>query len=60
MNYQDLEKHFGSAEKVREALGIRSRQTLCNWRKNGVPEAVQYRVQVLTDGDLKASARKRR
>lgn len=59
MDYEQLEKHFGSTEKVRQALGVRSRQTISNWRRKGVPESVQYRVQVLTDGKLKVNGSKR-
>ncbi len=58
MRFDQLERHFGSVEKIKSALGVRSRQTISNWRRKGVPRSVQYRVEVITEGALKV-ARKR-
>lgn len=56
MNFDDLMRHFGSVEKARAALGLRSRQTLYNWRKSGIPDGEQCRIQLLTEGVLQADA----
>ena len=55
MTFEDIKNHFGSVEKARTALGLRSRQTLYNWRETGVPDGEQCRIQILTDGALKAA-----
>lgn len=57
MNFEDIKQHFGSVEKARLALGLKSRQTLYNWRDEGVPDGEQCRIQILTDGELKADER---
>lgn len=54
MNFDDIKQHFGSVEKARLALGLNSRQTLYNWQAEGVPPGEQCRIQILTDGTLKA------
>ncbi len=57
MTYTQLETHFGDMRKVMAALNVGSRQTIYNWKNNGIPEGVQYRIQVLTGGALKAEDR---
>lgn len=55
VRYQDIKRHFGSVEAARAALGYRSRQTIYNWRTEGVPDGEQCRIQILTGGELKAT-----
>lgn len=57
MNFDDIKQHYGSVEKARAALGLKSRQTLYNWRDEGVPPGEQCRIQILTEGALKADER---
>ncbi len=54
MTFKDIIGHWKSVEKARAALGIKSRQTLYNWRDNGVPEGWQARIQLRTRGKLRA------
>lgn len=54
MTFADIVKHFGSIGKARSALGLKSRQTLYNWRDNGVPKNKQCHIQLRTRGKLKA------
>lgn len=51
-------EHFGTREKLAEALG-RTRQATYHW-EDGIPEAVQYQIQVITGGRLQADAPKRK
>lgn len=57
MTFEDIKQHFGSVEKARVALGLKSRQTLYNWREQGVPDGEQCRIQILTESALKADER---
>lgn len=57
VNFRDIKRHFGSVEAARAALGYRSRQTIYNWRTDGVPDGEQCRIQILTGGVLTASRR---
>lgn len=54
MTFEEIKQHFGGVEKARIALGLKSRQTLYNWRDEGVPDGEQCRIQLLTEGNLKA------
>ena len=54
MTFEDLKSHYGSIEKARTALGLKSRQTLYNWRDGGIPDGEQCRIELLTEGALKA------
>lgn len=54
MTFDDIKSYYGTVEKARTALGLKSRQTLYNWREYGVPDGEQCRIQILTDGALKA------
>jgi hypothetical protein len=54
VTYDDIRKHFGSVEKARVALGLKSRQTLFNWRDDAVPPGWQARIQLATEGRLMA------
>lgn len=54
MEFEDIKRFYGSVEKARVALGLKSRQTLYNWQEVGVPDGEQCRIQILTRGRLKA------
>ncbi len=54
MTFDDIVMHFEGVEKARAALGLKSRQTLYNWKEHGVPGGEQCRIQLLTDGKLRA------
>lgn len=54
MTFDDIVAHFGGVEKARDALGLKSRQTLYNWKDGGVPAGEQCRIQLLTSGVLLA------
>lgn len=54
MRTSDAIAHFGSAPKLAQALGLKSRQAIYRWGKK-VPELYQYKLQVLTRGQLKVS-----
>lgn len=54
MDFNDLKQHFGSIAKAAERLGVH-RQAVYEWKKRGViPEGQQYKIEVLTNGALKA------
>jgi len=55
MDFSDIVKHWGSVEKARAALGLKTRQTLYNWRDSGVPAGWQARIQIRTHGKLRAN-----
>ena len=54
MDFDDIIGRWGSVEKARDALGLKSRQTLYHWRDNGVPAGWQARIQIMTRGKLRA------
>lgn len=56
MNVQDLTDYFGSLAEAGRVLGYRSRGTILNWPNSEIPIAVQYRIQVLTMGQLTVDA----
>lgn len=54
MTYTQLCSHFGTGSDVARALGL-SRQTVQNWKtRKRIPFDQQYRIQLLTQGKLKA------
>lgn len=53
MNFNDLKQHFGSVAKAAAALGLH-RQAVYAWDGKGIPEGQQYKIEVLTEGALKA------
>jgi hypothetical protein len=52
MNVEDLEGYYGSRAKAQEALGLKSRQTLSNWSRDGIPGGEQCRIELLTADKL--------
>lgn len=54
MTFDDIKGHYQSVEKARVALGLKSRQTIYNWRSTGVPAGWQARIQLQTGGALTA------
>ena len=54
MDFNDVKQHLGSIAKAAERIGVH-RQAVYEWKKRGViPEGQQYKIEVLTDGALKA------
>jgi hypothetical protein len=47
-------KHFGSAQKLAHACGLKSRQAVYLW-PDEVPEKYQYKLHHLTGGALELS-----
>lgn len=54
MNVTDLKKLYGSQNKAAKALKLH-KSTISVWKDRGIPKSAQYRIQVLTDGKLRAS-----
>jgi hypothetical protein len=55
MTHKQIIEHFGGVEAARKALGLRSRQTLYNWKVKGIPTDAQINAEVVTKGALKAN-----
>ena len=53
MKFQELVDHYGSQQKVAEALGI-SKQLASYWKRAGIPLGRQYEIQVITGGKFRA------
>lgn len=53
MDFNDVKQHFGSIAKAAQKLGVH-RQAVYEWAKRGIPEGQQYKIEVLTEGALKA------
>ncbi|MBI1450404.1 hypothetical protein IL972_00430 [Acinetobacter sp. FL51] len=56
MTVDDLKDHFGVEKDIhltKTILGI-TRGTVSKWRHRGIPVDTQARIQVLTNGKLKA------
>jgi hypothetical protein len=55
MTIDEAVAHFGSQKELAEKIG-RSSEAISMWRARGnvIPIDVQYRIQVLTKGRLKA------
>lgn len=57
MTPNQVVKHFGSVSAASRSLGI-SRAAIANWKRRGfVPRLSQRRIQLETNGDLKATKR---
>ena len=54
MNIQTAIDHFGSREALAAALGVG--RTATYWWGDTIPENYQYKLQVITDGKLVATA----
>lgn len=54
MDYKQIIGHWGGVEAARQALGVRSRQTIYNWKEKGVPLEQQIQAEVKSGGVLKA------
>ncbi len=54
MTFDDIVRRWRSVERAKTALGLKSRQTLYNWRDHGVPDGWQARIQIMTRGKLRA------
>jgi hypothetical protein len=53
MSPQDVFAHFGSLYRFRKSTGM-SHTSLANWLKWGyVPEGSQYKIERLTEGQLR-------
>jgi hypothetical protein len=54
MQKLEVIRHFGSAQKVAEAVGLKSRQAVYAW-PDEVPELYQYKLHHLSGGELQLS-----
>lgn len=54
MNFDQVKEHFGSVPAAAKALGY-VRQAVYRWKQDGIPDPVQYKIQVITGGKLQAS-----
>lgn len=56
MKVQDLRNHYGvdSNPQLAKKMGV-GRTTLWDWEKKGIPLNTQARLQILTNGKLKAN-----
>lgn len=54
MTFKQIISFWGGVDAARKALGLKSRQTLYNWRDKGIPLEAQVNVEVITAGKLKA------
>jgi len=54
MQKSEVIEFFGSAQKVAQVVGLRSRQAIYAWPEE-VPELYQYRLHRLSGGKLKLS-----
>lgn len=56
MNVDDLKKHFSAKSDADLARKLsHTRGTICKWRQRGIPVDTQARLQLLTDGKVKAN-----
>ena len=58
MTTDDIIKHYGTMKAAMKALqphGI-YHSKFYNWKRTGIPEGMQYKVQVITGGKLKVDA----
>lgn len=54
MKFDQLIKHFGTQVAAAKALGV-TQPTMSNWKSRGrIPLVQQLRIEVLTQGKLKA------
>jgi hypothetical protein len=54
MQKTDAIRHFGGAQKLASALGLKSRQAIYAWPEE-VPELYQYKLYHLSGGKLRLS-----
>lgn len=55
MDFNQIVSHWGGVDAARKALGLKSRQTLYNWRDKGIPLDAQINVEVASQGKLRAA-----
>lgn len=55
MTFKQIVSYFGGIDAARKGLGLKSRQTLYNWRDKGVPLDAQINAEVITAGKLRAN-----
>ena len=55
MNIRDLIRHYRFLARAAREIGV-SRGTLYNWQKHGIPCVHQIRIELKTNGDLKADS----
>ena len=53
MTYNELVKHYGTCADAARDLSL-PRQTVHQWKKKGIPFEQQWRIQLQTNGRLKA------
>ena len=53
MTFDELKAHYGSSQKIAEAVGV-SKQVVSYWKRAGIPIGRQYEIQVLTGGKFRA------
>jgi len=59
MTIEDARQYFGSGYKVCKVLGI-ARQNYTYWKRQGyIPEMQQYKLELITQGKIKADWVKR-
>lgn len=59
MNYKQVEKYYGGATKIAQALGLKHKQTAHNWQYlRRIPSRWQIKLEALTG--LKADKEARR
>ncbi len=61
MTFNELINHFGTQQKVADALGFKQ-PTVCGWNKpnRGIPRGVQAEIQIITGGILQADAKEKK
>jgi len=59
MDAKELINYWGSQRKAAEGLQV-TYQAVQHWKNKGVPRGIQFEMEVLTDGTLKADREKRR
>lgn len=60
MTVDDLKRHFGVQKDIHLTKTILkvTRGTISKWKKQGIPGDTQARIQILTNGELKADLNK--
>jgi hypothetical protein len=54
MTYDDLRRYYGTQVKIAAAVGV-TQGTVSTWKKKGIPFDIQCRVEIITDGGLRAN-----
>ncbi len=60
MKYAQLVAHFGGPTKAAKALGIQDRRRVHAWSTRRIPAKWQVKVEVITDGKLRADSAAKR